>query len=120
MCAADETQKEPYAQAILAAVAVPMEMAALASGALDALDGIKADTSRYLVRDLGVAAVLAEATARAARYSVLINLGEIRRTGPPAGVSVERIAAEVDSIVAHCDARRATIEGYVDEVMRSA
>jgi len=113
----DESQKAPYTQAILAAVAVPMEMAALASGALDALDAIKADTSRYLVSDLGVAAVLADATARAARYSVLINVQELKRTGPPGGVSLERIATEIEGIVAHCDERRATIEAYVQAVM---
>ena len=109
---ADASRRPAHQEAILAAIAVPMEMAATVSNALATMDELKTVASRYLLSDLGVAAVLAEATARAARYSVRVNLRELANTATRA-----RIADEIDSILEHCVERRGLIEAYVNEYL---
>ncbi len=104
----DPSKKPAYDQAVLAAIAVPMEMAAVASNALSTMDELKSIASRYLLSDLGIAAVLACATARAARYNVRINAPELADPATRA-----RILAEIDRIVDHCEDSRASIEGFV-------
>lgn len=97
-----------YQEAVLAAVAVPLEMAALVSNATAAMDELKSLANPSLTSDLAIAAVLAEATARAARYTALINLRELddqnRRS---------HIRKEIDNIVAHCADHRQSIERFV-------
>lgn len=94
--------------AVLNAIAVPMQMTAIASNALEILDDFATSASRYLISDLGVSAVLAEAAARAARYSVVVNLGELSDDGARG-----RILQEIDSIVEHCTRRLRSIEEFV-------
>ena len=72
--AAKKAREDPgargnYTEAIVAAIGVPLQMAALAADALSAMDECKTAVNRYLLSDLGVAGVLAEATARAAGHS---------------------------------------------------
>lgn len=62
---------------VMGAVAVPMEIAAVATRALAAMDDFKALANRHLLCDLGIAAVLAEAASRAARYTILVNVAEL-------------------------------------------
>jgi formiminotetrahydrofolate cyclodeaminase len=102
---ADESS---YGDAVLRAIAVPMEMAAAASNALAAMDAFKDDANPYLLSDLGVAAVLAEATARAAAYSVRINVGEL--TDEDLG---ERIVSDAVQTIRRCAAHRESIEAHV-------
>lgn len=102
------TGRAPYDEAILKAISVPMEMGALASNALAAMDDFKAVASRYLLSDLGVAAVLAEATVRAAEYSVRINAGEL--TDPAAR---SRVLSEIEQNVTHAARHRESIEVFV-------
>lgn len=99
-----------YQQAVMAAVAVPIEIAAVSSRALTTMDGMKSVANRYLLSDLAIAAVLADAAARSARYLVELNAGEL--------TDEERrstVLAEIDKTVLHCDACRKAIEAFVCE-----
>ncbi len=110
----DPSKQGDFQKAILSAIGVPMETAATASNALATMDAFKTLASRYLLSDLGVAAVLAEAAARAAAYSVRINLHEL--TDPS---QKTRIASEIDTIIAHCRDKRDAIEAYVNGQLES-
>jgi formiminotetrahydrofolate cyclodeaminase len=92
----------------LDAIGVPMEMAALASATLATLDDFKEDASRYPLSDLGVAAVLADATAQAAAYSVRINARELRDTALRT-----KILSDADKTIEHCAGHRKSIEAYI-------
>ena len=107
---ADSSQEPVYQQAVLDAVAVPMQIAALASQALTTMDDIKTRANKYLLSDLGIAAVLGEAAVRAARLTVHVNLPELgdKNTG-------ERIRDELDTIVQHSVERYRSIERFVSE-----
>jgi formiminotetrahydrofolate cyclodeaminase len=100
--------QKAYEKTVLAALAVPMEMAALVSNALATMDEFKPVASRYLLSDLGIAAVLADATARTARYTVWVNARELNDT-----TKRTRIEREIDEIVAHCAGHRESVEGFV-------
>ena len=99
-------------EAVLGAAAVPMEKAAAASTALGALDAFKQSASRYLLSDLGIAATLADATARTARYTLRVNAPEIadeeRR---------EKLMSNMDRMLLHCARRLASIEAFVSSHM---
>lgn len=106
----DRSMPDTYQEAALAAVAVPLEIAAVASRALTALDELKAGANRHLYSDLGIAAVLADATARSAWFLVHINARELtdetrRRT----------VLTEITDTMRHCKARCASIEAFVRE-----
>ena len=104
-----------YARAVLTAIGVPMEMAAIASNALTQMDELKFVASKYLISDLGVAAVLADACARAARYSVCVNAPEIADRG-----TRERLTANIDRIVGHCLSLKTAVEQTVDERLKTS
>lgn len=106
----DRSSPDAYQEAALAAVAVPMEIAAVASRALTALDELKAGTNRYLYSDLGIAAVLADAAARSAWYLVHINARELTDE-----TRRRIVLTEITETVGHCKARRASIEAFVCE-----
>jgi len=106
----DDRQTGDFTAAVLAAITVPMEMAAVASTALKVMDDVKSLASRYLLSDLGVAAALAHATARAARYSVRVNVREINDVQQR-----EEHINQVNSMVEHCAAHCASIEEYVSD-----
>jgi formiminotetrahydrofolate cyclodeaminase len=111
----DKTRQPAHHDAILAAIAVPMEMAATASNALSAMDELKALASRYLISDLGVAAVIADACAQAAQCSVLVNLGAL-----PDEATQTRIATDIEAVVAHCAERRGSIQAYVRDHLENS
>ena len=107
-----ESGSKDYQDAVLAAIGVPMEMAALAADTLETLDSFKTMASRHLISDLGVATVLADATAQTAAYSVRINLGEL--------VSSDlrhKIEADLDKTLERCAAGRVSLERFVKEVL---
>ncbi len=66
-----------YQSALATAISVPLEMAGTASELLKTMDDFKDLASKHLLSDLGVAAVLADATVRAARFHVLVNVPEL-------------------------------------------
>ena len=100
--------KAAHQEAVLAAISVPVEMAALASDVLVVMDEFKAAASPYLLSDLGVAAVLAEATARAAWFSVRVNVCELTDDRTPV-----KVMADIDQVVARCAPLRQSIESFV-------
>jgi formiminotetrahydrofolate cyclodeaminase len=104
----EATTQTAYHDAVLRAISVPMEMAALAADALDTLDEFKESANRYLVSDLGVAAVLANATAEAAGYSVRINLMELTDAGLK-----NRITHDLGETLARCRRRDESIRSFV-------
>jgi formiminotetrahydrofolate cyclodeaminase len=100
--------EQAYCEAVLEAAAVPLEIAAVASNALATMNEGKSVTSRYILSDLAIAAILADATARASSYTVRINAREV--TDPKAKA---RLHAEIDEITGHCTRHRESIEAFV-------
>lgn len=107
-----ESGSQAYQDAVLAAIGVPMEMAALAADTLETLDSFKTMASRHLISDLGVASVLAEATAQAAAYSVRINLRELAASDLRL-----KIEADLDKTLDRCTAGRDSLERFVKGVL---
>ncbi len=99
---------EAYTQAVLAALAVPLEVAAAAADVLNTLDSCKPNVNKFLLSDLGAACVLAEAAARAASFMVAVNVPEL----PDADLRA-RLLGDVDSIVGRCRDARTSIESFV-------
>lgn len=94
--------------AVLSAIAVPLEAAAAAAHALSAMDELKDFANRHLLSDLGVAAVLAEAAARAAWYMVTVNLPELTDAG-----TRTKLRGNIDESVRHCESYRRSVEAFV-------
>lgn len=69
----DPSAKDDYELAVNVAAAVPMEIATVASRSLDLIAKLVPVGRKYMLTDLGVAAVVAEATVRAAGYIVRAN-----------------------------------------------
>jgi len=105
---ANPATKSAYQDAVLAAAAVPMETAAAASQALAAMDELKDFANRHLLSDLGVAAVLAEAAARAAWYMVTVNLPEVVHAA-----TRTKLREGIDQTLQHCQSSARSIEGFV-------
>ncbi len=82
-----------------AAVAVPMSVAAAALDTLRLMRSLCGTSNPHLRSDLAIAAVLTEATARAARWNVLINL-----SSPVPGLDAAQLRSQVDRMTD--DARR--------------
>lgn len=70
----DPRRIESWADAVTTAVRVPQSILATSADLARLLETLCERTNRRLASDLGVAAVLAEATARAAYWNVRINL----------------------------------------------
>jgi len=100
--------KPAHQDAVLAAAAVPMETAAAASHALAAMDELKDFANRHLLSDLGVAAVLAEAAARAAWYMVTVNLPEVAHAA-----TRTKLRQGIDQTLQHGQSSARSIEGFV-------
>jgi formiminotetrahydrofolate cyclodeaminase len=97
-----------YEQAVLAALAVPLEIAAACSEVLAVLDDFKSQANRFLHSDLGAAAVIAEAAIRAARFMVWVNVPELTDASLR-----PRLLSEIDTIAAHGAAACAAIESFL-------
>lgn len=104
-----EATTEPVHQlALLTAIAVPMQMAALAAEALALMDQLKGAANKHLLSDLGVAAVLAAAAAQAAGYSVRVNLPSLKDPQ-----QVDRLKKDLANILLHVAERQQRIEAFV-------
>ncbi|MCP4592197.1 MAG: hypothetical protein GY842_15805 [bacterium] len=97
------------ARAAGVAVAVPLEIAAVAGAVLADMNRVKEQLNRNLISDLGVVAVLADACVRAAAYSVRINLRDAAATDPQG-----KVREELEHLLRHADEARAALEGFVD------
>ncbi len=75
---ADPSCQAEYDAATGVAIAVPLELMAVAVDMLGALSRLRPVANRYLLSDLGVAAILAEATVRASVYMVRVNTASIK------------------------------------------
>ncbi|UCE59956.1 MAG: cyclodeaminase/cyclohydrolase family protein [Phycisphaerales bacterium] len=104
----DPSTQSAYQDAVLAAIAVPMEMAAISSAALSTMAEFAGIASKYLISDLGIAAVLADAAARAAAYSVLVNAREITDASVKA-----KVLSDLGAMLEHCAQHRESIEATV-------
>lgn len=104
----DTAGKAAHQQAVLAAIAVPMKMAALSSRALSALDQAKHDINPHLLSDLAIAATLAAAVCESSRYLVQANAGSLE--DPQRRQS---LVEEIDEIVGHGSSYRTSIASFV-------
>ncbi len=99
--------------AIAVALAVPVEIAALAASALDVIKRLVPLASPYLLSDLGVAAVTADACVHAAAYSARVNAAEL--TDESERTSVHR---QVTDITRRANATRGAIEAALPDAVR--
>ncbi|MBI1825486.1 MAG: cyclodeaminase/cyclohydrolase family protein [Planctomycetes bacterium] len=106
--------RETFQQALMAGAAIPMEIAAIASRLLAMLDGLRDRLNARLLSDLGVVAVLAEASATAAGFMVQTNLSDIVDHAVKS-----RIARELDAILGHCRESRRNIESFVRSTLET-
>lgn len=100
--------KPAYQEAVLAAVAVPLEAAAATAHALSAMDELKDFANQHLLSDLGVAAVLAEAAAQAAWHMVAVNLPELTDA-----TMRTKLRGNSDETIHHCEAYHRSVESFV-------
>ncbi|MBL0927832.1 MAG: cyclodeaminase/cyclohydrolase family protein [Phycisphaerales bacterium] len=87
-----------------AATRIPLALIATSADVLRLFDELAAITNRMLRSDLAIAAVLAEAAARASRWNIAVNLPVARDLGRAQGVEHEAerllaVAAELASSV---------------------
>ncbi len=104
----DDDAEAAFQEAVIDATAVPMEMAAVASNALRAMDEFKTAANRHLLSDLAIAAVLADATARAARCTMWVNaplIADAHRRN--------KIMTNMDRIMLHCAHHLTSVEAFV-------
>jgi glutamate formiminotransferase/formiminotetrahydrofolate cyclodeaminase len=98
-----------YERAVFDASAVPMEMAAVASNALVAIDAYKHLANPLLLSDLAIAASLVNIAARAARSTLQVNAQEIGDESQR-----ESLLADIDRIILHAARNLASIEAFVE------
>ena len=111
----DPSRESGHQQAILRAIAVPMEMAALASNTLDILDEFLPLANPYLISDVGVAAVLAEAAVRASAFSIRVNTSAL--VDEP---TRSRIEAEIGEIIKRAARTSSSIEATVTDRLKTS
>ncbi len=104
----DPATASDHDAAVGVAIAVPLEVAALAAESLSVLERLLPASNRYLLSDLGVAAVLADATVRAACYLVRVNLRGIRD-----GDSRRGSASDADRLIIRARASLGRIESIL-------
>ncbi len=108
----DQRRTRDLPAASLAAVQIPMAVVATSIDLLRHFDELTAITNPHLRSDLAIAAILAQATARAGRWNVVVN---VARIDPSAGAraladsaSLLRVASSLcDKVEAACSGRPA-------------
>jgi len=93
-----------------AAIAVPFEILTVAVAVLDDLDRLKDICNPYLLSDVGVAAELAYAAARAASLNVRINLPQL-----PDAKEAEGLRQQLDQQLARAERHRQAIDRLMTE-----
>lgn len=104
----DPTASAKYQEAVWTGIGVPMQVAAAAAELLATMEELTGHANKHLLSDLGAAAVLAAATARAARYMVMVNLPELADS-----IRRDQLHRDVDRIVDQCEGRSAAVESFV-------
>jgi len=105
---ANPAQADAYQLAVHVAMSVPLEVAAVSAAALEAMDGIKGVASTPLLCDLGVAAQLTLAAARAASYCVRVNAAELNDAAQR-----NAVLAQLDTILVHAGERAHSVATFV-------
>lgn len=104
----DPNRQAEYDDAVLCAIGTPLEMAAALAETLATLDDFKTGANRYLLGDLGVAAILADAAAQAASFSVKINLPAVADQQMR-----DKIWKDTTACLERCAKHRASIDEYI-------
>lgn len=97
----DERQNHPdYLSAVVAAIRTPQTIAGFALNVLERCSTLLDKTSKYLVSDLGAAAVYAHATVHAAELNVLVNVSLLPNRDEAAATrqSVAALSAKADAL----------------------
>ena len=97
-------------QALLKAIAVPMEIIVQAVALAARLNEMKTFTNPHLMSDLQAAAVLASAAARAAATSLESNLAGLADRH-----EAERLGDQLDQLLARLDRHHNTVMNYLPE-----
>lgn len=100
----DERREREWPAASLAAVQVPMAAIAASTDLLRHFEELSTISNRHLRSDLAIAAILAEATARAGRWNVVVNVSGLD------AASAARFLAESSAMVKSAAALCAKIE----------
>jgi glutamate formiminotransferase/formiminotetrahydrofolate cyclodeaminase len=100
-------------EAIAIAMAVPMEIAAIAASTLNVIQRLLPMASPYLLSDVGVAAVAADACIKAAAYSVRVNAAELTDESERTTVHTQ-----LADIMRRASATRAAIELALPDAIR--
>jgi formiminotetrahydrofolate cyclodeaminase len=94
----DEQRQRDFPPAVQAAIDAPSGILEACLRILDQLHGLAGRTNRMLDSDLAIAAVLAEAGARAAAWNIRINLPLVEN-GQDAGEINDRMTAALQRVV---------------------
>lgn len=101
----DPRRRAELPAAIQASIQIPMAAIAACDDLLRLCERLAPITNTYLHSDLAIAAVLAESSARASRWNVLVNVALL-----PDPAARERTLAEADRSLADAAKRRDSIE----------
>lgn len=104
----DAADPHAYQTAVLSAIGVPIQIMATVSNALTTMVELQQAANKYLLSDLGVAAVLADATGQAAWYCVRVNAAELDDEAVRT-----KILADASSSRGHCSKLRQVVESFV-------
>lgn len=105
----DPRRRRELPGAAMAATQAPVATAAACADLLRLFESLTATTNAHLRSDLAIAAILADAGARACRWNVLVNLPALIDAGV-AREAVDRILPQLDAMLAEASARAARIE----------
>jgi formiminotetrahydrofolate cyclodeaminase len=94
-------------QALLRAIAVPMEIVVLAGAVAARLDEVKTVVNAYLLPDLQAAAVIASASARAASASARVNIAQLTNRR-----EAERLENQLDLLLGRLARHRNAVVHY--------
>lgn len=104
----DPSHAKAHEATVLDAIGVPMQMAATAHAALVAMDHLKDIANPMILSDLAIAAVLAEAVARSAGFTVAANIADVTDTSVR-----ERIQCDAAATEAHCRSVADRVDAFV-------
>lgn len=99
-----KTRSAAIQAATLQAIRVPLETVRAAAGLMDLLEAMVREGNPNSISDAGVGALCAQAAAEGGWFNVHINLGGLKDKTTGAA-----LAAEADSLLAHCKQRVAVI-----------
>ncbi len=105
--AARKGSEDEKQQALLRAIAVPMEIIVLAGAVAARLDEIKTIVNLYLLPDLQAAAVIASASARAASTSARVNIAQLANRR-----EAERLENQLDLLLGRLARHRDAVVHY--------